>query len=112
LHLSKFLESSADNVGEIMSQWTLQCQNQYEISLTLKLALDLMTVFSSETGLDRFRVTFKRERSLLMAGVAPKRNVLLSKTCADPTGKSKLFLPNFKHQLKNKYPHLAKNFTK
>jgi hypothetical protein len=48
-----------------------------------------------------------------MAGVAPKRNVLLSKTCADPaTGKSKIFLPNFKHQLKNKYPPLAKNFTK
>ena len=40
-----------------MTQWTLQCQNKYEISLTLKLALDLMTVFSSETGLDRFHVT-------------------------------------------------------
>jgi hypothetical protein len=48
-----------------------------------------------------------------MAGVAPKRNVLLSKTCADPTGKSKFFLPNFKHQLKNKYhAPLPKNFTK
>jgi hypothetical protein len=32
-------------------------QNKYEISLTLKLALDLMTAFSSETGLDRFHVT-------------------------------------------------------
>ena len=55
-----------------MTQWTLQCQNKYEISLTLKLALDLMTVFSSETGLDRFHVR----------RVAPKRNFLLSKTFA------------------------------
>ena len=35
----------------------MHCQNKYEISLTLKLALDLMTAFSSETGLDRFHVT-------------------------------------------------------
>jgi hypothetical protein len=87
------VESSADNVGEIMTQWIMHCQNKYEISLTLKLALDLMTAFSSETGLDRFHVTC----DLRGGGVAPKRNVLLSKTFANPTihliNKSKNFYP-------------------
>jgi hypothetical protein len=46
-------------------------------------------------------------------GVAPKRNVFLGKIFADPTiKKSKKFTPNVKYQLKNKYPSLAKNFTK
>jgi hypothetical protein len=45
--------------------------------------------------------------------VAPKRNVFLGKNFADPTiKKSKYVLPNHKYQLKNKYPPLAKNFTK
>jgi hypothetical protein len=48
----------------------------------------------------------------MSGGGIPKRNVLLIKTFADPTGKSKHFLPNFKYQLKNKYPPLPKNATK
>ena len=71
-------------------------QNKYEISLTIKLALDLMTAFSSETGLDRFHVTCDL-RGGGGGGVG---------------GTVKKFLPNFKYQLKNKYPPLPKNFTK
>jgi hypothetical protein len=48
-----------------------------------------------------------------MAGVAPKRNVFLGKNLPYPTiKKSKIFLPKLKYQLKNKYPPLAKTFTK
>jgi hypothetical protein len=43
-------------------------------------------------------------------GVAPKRNVFLGKKFADPTiKKTKIWLPNFKYQLINNYPPLAKN---
>ena len=46
-------------------------------------------------------------------GVAPKRNMFLGKTFANPTiKKSKSFLANLEYELKNKYPPLAKNFTK
>jgi hypothetical protein len=49
----------------------------------------------------------------LWRGVAPKRNVFSGKNFADPTIiKSKIFLPNLKYQFQNKYPPLAKNFTK
>jgi hypothetical protein len=49
----------------------------------------------------------------LWQGVAPKRNVFFGKHFADPTiKKSKLFLPHLKYQFKNKYPPMAKNFTK
>jgi hypothetical protein len=45
--------------------------------------------------------------------VAPKTNVFRGKHFADPTiKKSKIWLPNLKYQLKNKYPPLAKNVTK
>jgi hypothetical protein len=45
--------------------------------------------------------------------VVPKRNVFRGKNFADPNiKKPKLWLPNFKYLLKNKYPPLAKNFTK
>jgi hypothetical protein len=45
-------------------------------------------------------------------GVAPKRNVFRGKNVADPTiKKSRIWLPNLKYLLKNKYPPLAKNFT-
>jgi hypothetical protein len=45
--------------------------------------------------------------------VAPKRNVFRAKYFADPTiKKSKIWLPNLKYHLKNKYPPLAKNVTK
>jgi hypothetical protein len=41
-----------------------------------------------------------------------KTNVV-GKNVADPTiEKSKKFLPNLNYQLKNKYPPLARNFTK
>jgi hypothetical protein len=46
-------------------------------------------------------------------GVVPKRNVFRCKNFADPANKKlKIWLPNLKYQLKNKYPPLAKNFTR
>jgi hypothetical protein len=45
--------------------------------------------------------------------VATKRNVFRGKNFADPTiKKSRIWLPNLKYELKNKYPPLAKYFTK
>jgi hypothetical protein len=53
-----------------------------------------------------------RDLSLFMAGVAPKKNVFLGKNFAvSAINKSKNFLPNFKYQLENKHPPLAKNVT-
>jgi hypothetical protein len=46
-------------------------------------------------------------------GGATKRNVFLGKNFANPTiKKSKSFLANLEYEIKNKYPPLAKNFTK
>jgi hypothetical protein len=48
-----------------------------------------------------------------MEGVASKRNGFLGKNFVYPTIKEfQNFFPNLKYQLKNKYPPLAKNFTK
>jgi hypothetical protein len=41
--------------------------------------------------------------------MAPKRNIIRGKNFADPTiKKSKMWLPNLKYQLRNKYPPLVK----
>jgi hypothetical protein len=52
--------------------------------------------------------------SLFMAGGGGTEEKCFSlENFADPTNKkSKIWLPNLKYQLKNKYPPLAKNFTK
>jgi hypothetical protein len=53
---------------------------------------------------------------ILMPGFrdrSPKRNVFPGKNFADPTiKKSKIWLPNLKYKLKNKWVLLAKTFTK
>ena len=111
------------HVKIIAFQLSLFCKNYrfsktalYIINRKIHVCFALIREISCSTL--KINLVFPRTHVLFSiyaggGGGATKRNVFLGKNVANPTiKKSKYFLANLEYELKNKYPPLAKNFTK